>query len=70
MKIDSLKDLEAMLKVCRKHGVTIISVDGLQLTLGDAPQAKSKDAGSDGVETPDTLTDEELMFWSSDPRVT
>lgn len=69
MKIDNLKELDALLKVCRKHGVTIISADGLQLTIGDAP-AKSKDAeGKDNIETPDTLSEEELLFWSSDPRM-
>lgn len=70
MKIETLKDLESMLKICRKHGVTNISVDGLQLAIGDAPMTKAKDTTADGIETPDTLSDEELLFWSSDPRVT
>jgi len=69
MKIESLKDLEAMLKVCRKQGVLAIKVDGIELSLGDVPENKPKGDTSDKIETPDALSGEELMFWSSADRV-
>lgn len=67
MKIDTLKDLEAMLKVCRKQGVTAISVDGIALSLGDVPEPKN--VKTEEIPTEGGYTDEELMFWSSTDRV-
>lgn len=37
MKIDSLKDLEAVIKLCRKTGIEHIIVDGVELNLGPVP---------------------------------
>lgn len=37
MTIDSLKQLEALLKLCRKSGVAAIEVDGIKLALGNEP---------------------------------
>ena len=35
--IDSIKDLEKLLKLCRKQGVTEISVGAVAFKLGDLP---------------------------------
>ena len=37
MKINSIKDLQKVLKLCRQTGVTTIEIDGVKLTLGPQP---------------------------------
>lgn len=46
MKIESLKDLEALISTMRKHGVLTMKVDGLEFQLGPQPQKKSRKATS------------------------
>ncbi len=41
MKITSVKELEKLLKLCRKQGVTSIKMDGVELSLGPLPKAPS-----------------------------
>lgn len=36
--IDNLKDLEKLLKLCRKQGVTDLTLGQISLKLGDLPQ--------------------------------
>lgn len=64
MKIETVKDLEAVLKVCRKHGVTQFTADGLTLHLEAVPQDKPSDAPSDKI-VADTVSDEDILFWST-----
>lgn len=42
MTIDNLKDLEKIIRLCRKQGVITIKIDGIELTLGPAPQKTYK----------------------------
>lgn len=71
--IDSLKDLEKLLKLCRKSGVTEIKLGTVELKLGDLPQTTASganivaDVNVNPYENfPDTmLTPEQLMFYSS-----
>ncbi len=37
MTINNLKDLEKLIKLCRKTGVQAITVDGISLQLGSLP---------------------------------
>lgn len=37
--INNLKDLKALVKLCRSQGITTIKVEGAELTLGDLPKA-------------------------------
>jgi len=37
MKIDTLKQLENVIKLCRKQGVTDIKIDGVELHVGPLP---------------------------------
>lgn len=65
MKIENLKELEALLKVCNKHGVHTITVDGIVMQLDGAPD-KANNAKAD--ETPKTETgysEDDFLFWSS-----
>ncbi len=66
MKLESIKDLEAIIKLCRKQGVQTISIDGVSLSLGDVPQ-KAKNGATDISEpkVEDQPSDEELLFWSA-----
>lgn len=63
MKIETLKDLEAMLKVCRKQGVESIKVDGLEIKLGDL-EVKNPTASTE-PEIQQAYTDEQLLNWST-----
>lgn len=62
--IQNLKELQALLKLCRKQGVTEIDLCGTKIKFGDLPK---KNAETDEVEEPDAdsdLTPEQLMFFS------
>lgn len=72
-KVESLKDLTNLVKAMRKLGVKSISVDGVDIQLGDEPartpakraktaQVESQPQGP--VDMPDFLTDEQLLMYS------
>ncbi len=42
MKIDNLKQLRAVLKLCRQEGVDTLEIDNVKLVLGTKPQANAK----------------------------
>ncbi len=62
--ITDLKDLQHMLKLCRKYGVTEIDFGTTKVKLGDMP--KEKDDVDDDVPN-DGLTPEQLAFYSAPP---
>lgn len=68
--IESMKDLEKLLKLCRKQGVLEININGVSFKLGDLPvegaAVKLSDAPDqlDGFPT-GHLTPEQLMYYSS-----
>lgn len=70
--IKDLKELEKLLKLCRKQGVTEIKLGDIALTLGDLPTEKPE-ASIEEAESTDpyanfptgTLTPEQLIFYSS-----
>ncbi len=65
--IKDLKELEKLLKLCRKQGVTEVNLSGVIIKFGDMPRKSTGDVqDSDDPET-DELTPEQLMFFSS-PR--
>lgn len=70
--IESIKDLEKLLKLCRKQGVTEITLDKVSFKLGDLPQTSNNALIQD--EDPENpyagfptgeLTPEQLAFYSS-----
>lgn len=76
--VDSIKELEKLIKMLRKNGVESAKVDGIELKLGSEPPPPSKymakkaaanAAGALEIEPPktDEPTQEELLFWSSTP---
>lgn len=69
MKVDTLKDLEALIKMCNKQGVSDISVDGIVLKLSGEPVTQKAKNGNtqadDKVDAPDEFTPEQILMWSS-----
>lgn len=78
MKIDSLKELKALIKLCRQLGVDAIEVDNVKFGLGPEPvtykpytatqqAAFTTDGTPDlpNIKTPDALTEEQMLMWSA-----
>jgi hypothetical protein len=66
--IETVKELEKLIKMCRKQGVVKIAFDNVNIELGDLPSdpINTVDAGNDYSDFPaGTLSDEQLMFYSS-----
>lgn len=64
MKIETLKDLEAVFKLCRKQYVSNIEINGIKVHFGDVPELKTEQPNKEEIKET-LLTDEELLFWSS-----
>lgn len=66
------KELKKLVKVCRDMGVKSYKGDGFEFTLTDDLPVKSGKKLINNSPTPeydiesDTLTPEELLFWSAD----
>lgn len=66
MKLDTLRDLEAAIKLCRRLGVKALTVNGVQVELGEPPHKTKRLKSDDKAEiAPTGPTDEEMLFWSS-----
>lgn len=71
--IATLKDLEKLLKLCRKQGVQNIKLGEIEFKLGDLPESKASYGSSDEIPSdnpyanfPDgMLTPEQLTYYSS-----
>jgi hypothetical protein len=93
MTINSLKELKNLLQLCRRQGVQVMKVDGMEFALGELPKKYPKarpqpkpeiDLNAfpeadlripafnppptmpDQVDTPDELTDEQMLFYSAE----
>lgn len=61
----NVKELEALIKMLRKNGVTEFEGHGLKLRV-DAPEAKAKNGTADEKPAGETELDEDAMlFWSA-----
>ena len=61
--ISTLKDLERLLKLLRKQGVTDFKMGEIDLKLGDLPRESSEPV-EDESHPEDQLSDEQLMAWA------
>lgn len=68
MKVESIKQLEQVIKLCRKTGVNSIEIDGVKLMLGEAPAKPGVAETKVADETP-AYTEEDYLLWSSQPQV-
>lgn len=60
--INDLKEFEKFLKICRKQGVTDVTLQGVSVKLGELSAKGESDAQSEEVPT-DELTPDELMYY-------
>lgn len=69
MKIETLKEMEEIIRMARKNGVKTLEVDGIKLELGDMPPHGNSKKFVDQGKIPFTpqYTPEEIMFYSSTP---
>ena len=77
MTINSLKELDKLIQLCRRRGVESIRVDGIEFHLGQEPTTQKRirktsannqvnTAGDvSTIDTPDELTPEQLLMWSA-----
>ncbi len=65
--INNIDELEALLKLCRKQGVTEITLQGSSIKFGDLPEKRRKRDEAEEAEEPlpQGLTPEQLMFFSA-----
>ena len=63
--ISNLKELKALIKLCRSHGVTQVTVAGVTLQLGEAPRKLKTEQQNDKPEVEQPYTDDDIAFWSS-----
>ena len=64
MSRPNVKELEALIKMLRRHGVAEFEGHGLKLRI-DAPDEKPKNGNTDKVETDPQIDEEALLFWSA-----
>ncbi len=67
MQIKSIKELKAIIDVCRAGRVDSIKIGNVELKLELAAQESSPTASKEASSTPE-YTDEDLLTWSSAPH--
>lgn len=81
MKIETLRELDKLIKLCRKRGVTNLKAEGLELSLSESePVTQTSNKKSNKINrlqnTPtldsieeDALSEQDALFWSSDSQM-
>jgi len=64
MKIETLKDLESVLKLCRKQGIDSLEIDGIKIVFGETPSKANLNTDNKDPETPAEPSEEDLLMWS------
>lgn len=66
MALPNLKDLKAILKLCRAQGVTDITLGALSVKFGDMPyEIKGGERVAVAEDEPSLPSDEELAYYSA-----
>lgn len=70
IEVKNHTDLAKIIDLCRKKGVEVIKLDGIELKLREeAPPSnykkKNSDAPTDHVPVEDQFTEEQLLMWSA-----
>jgi len=63
LKIENLKELKALLRLCQTEGVHSIEIDGIKMLLGE-PKVGAP-VVQDSKPEPALYTDEDLLMWSA-----
>jgi len=61
--ITDIKDLKALFKLCRAQGILEFKMNDIQIKFGDLPEKYQQ---SEAIEQQEDLSDEDLIFYSSD----
>lgn len=64
MDLPNIKELEKLLKMCRKQGITELTMQGMAFKFGDLPREMNDQTEDSTTAQP---SDEELLYWSSQP---
>jgi hypothetical protein len=66
MTVKNLKDLEAVMKLCQKHGIHKVTVGNvtLDVTLVEAKEATKPNDMNTPAHPYEQFTEEELLTWS------
>lgn len=65
MNLPNVKDVEALVKMLRKHGVTDFKANGLELRIEPADEKAKNGTASDKLISEDVVDEEALLFWSA-----
>lgn len=66
MQLPNIKDLEKLLKMCRKQGITELTMADMSFKFGELPLDKEETEEAEQV-APIGPSAEEMLFWSSQP---
>lgn len=72
MQLPDLKQLEKILKLCRKQGVTDLTMGEFSFKFGDLPndslsKEEPEETMPDGAALPPGITLDQMIHWSSQP---
>lgn len=62
--IDPRKELGPLLKLCRKFGVTELTLEGVSIKFGEMPRKLPSDSDEGDEPETDELTAEQLLYFS------
>ena len=66
MRIETLDDLDNLLKLCHRQGVHAMKVDGLEFALSPVnPEAKPEARAVDPLDSLQGMSEDEILYWSS-----
>lgn len=65
MDLPNLKELEKLLKLCRKQGITELEMQGMHFKFGDLPEEQGGEEKEEGLGGPAVPSPEELAYWSA-----
>lgn len=63
--INDLKELEKLFKICRKQGVTEISLQGMSIKFGDLPFKASAQADETDEIPTEELSPDQLIYYAT-----
>lgn len=67
MQIKTIKELDSVLAICRKRGVSSIEIGNVKLHLTDELPTKPNSEQSKEAPSSDLYTEEQILNWSSLP---
>lgn len=66
-ELPNVKELEKLLKMCRKQGITELTMQGMSFKFGDIPRDPGEAEEPAEVVSLAMPSPEEMAYWSSQP---